>query len=117
MGRRKRYKCLTANGTLGRIGSRWDLPERPLNVGSMDGSGGVNRLHEKAFSSQHVSQQLWVSVSHYVVMPQEDRPADTLGPGITQRAATDRPIVIAFAFLLPIVFLAYTSFGNYMVQP
>jgi hypothetical protein len=28
-----------------------------------------------------------------------------------------QPIAIAFAFLLPLVFLAYASFGNYMIQP
>jgi hypothetical protein len=27
------------------------------------------------------------------------------------------PIAITFAFVLPLVFLAYASFGNYMVQP
>jgi hypothetical protein len=28
-----------------------------------------------------------------------------------------QPIAVAFAFLLPLVFLAYASFGNYMIQP
>lgn len=35
---------------------------------------------------------------------------------ITRRRAW-QPIVLCFAFMLPLVFLAYASLGNYMVQP
>ena len=28
-----------------------------------------------------------------------------------------QPIAMAFAFLMPLVFLAYASFGDYMIQP
>jgi hypothetical protein len=40
---------------------------------------------------------------------------------IAVAAATHRrgwqPIAFAFAFMLPVVFLAYASLGNYMIQP
>ncbi|HYA67167.1 MAG TPA: hypothetical protein VED63_00405, partial [Acidimicrobiales bacterium] len=43
-------------------------------------------------------------------------------PALLAVAATTRrrgwiPIAIAFAYMLPIVFLAYTTYGNYMIQP
>jgi hypothetical protein len=52
--------------------SRCEDLVRILNVGSMDGLGGVNRLHERGLYPNTRPNNCESVVSHYIAMPQGD---------------------------------------------